>query len=789
MNVVTSTSSRRREVPRLPIEVTSFVGRRHEVAEVRRLLTTGRVVTLTGVGGVGKTRLALRVAADVRRAFPDGVWLVELAGLENPDLLVRSLIDALEIGDRSSRPAIEVLVDHLRDKQALVVLDNCEHLVDDCAVLAQTLVRSASELRILATSRQVLGFTGERTLAVPPLSLPDAGMARPSAGASGEAVRLFAERAGDVLPGFAVTDANREAVERICLHLDGIPLGIELAAVRLRALSVEQLLARLDNRFQLLATRSQAVVPRQQTLRGLIDWSYGLCTEQERLLWARASVFACGLDLEAAEEVCSGDGIDRDEIMDLVSGLVDKSVLARDDHLSSLPAARYRLLETIRQYGREQLAASGQEPELRRRHRDYFREKATQLRAHVFGPGQAEWFGRLRPEHANLRLALEYCFAVPDEVETGLGMATDLFHYWITGTYLGEGCHWINQGLAAVTGPSELRARALWANSWLRIIQTDIRAAGEMLREARALGERLGHEPALAYVALCSGMIAMYRGNTESAVALYEQAMARHRGTGDPMGLALALVWLCLACSLLGDSPRAIAAGEDCLAVCDAHGERWVRTYALMALAVETWRQGDGRRAAALAKESLRFQHSIDDLLGVRFNLEVLIWIAAGEGRFQRAAELLGVLQTIRRRIDVMPLEYVHVLRHYDESESRTREALGGAAFGAAVRRGAGLSYEEALDYVLAEDAVAGRPPAQDAPPSPLTPREMEIARLIAQGMSNKEIAASLVIAQRTAEGHVEHILTKLGFNSRTQIAVWIGELDRPPDEEHPSGG
>ncbi|WP_246090983.1 ATP-binding protein [Nonomuraea deserti] len=776
---MTTTISKGRPVSRLPVEVTSFVGRRREVAEVRRVLGAARVVTLTGVGGVGKSRLALRVAAEARPAFRDGVFLVELAGLESPQLLPRALVSALEIRDQSARPPMDTLIERLLDQQILVVLDNCEHLLDECALVAQTMVRSIAGLRILATSRQALGIAGEQVLTVPTLSLPEPDPSGPRAGSVSthpDAVRLFADRAMAVLPGFTVTESNREVIERICRHLDGIPLGIELAAVRLRSLSIEQLMARLDNRFQLLTAGKRTAMPRQQTLRALIDWSHSLCTEKEQLLWARASVFAGGLDLEAAEAVCSGDGIDRDEVIDLVAGLIDKSVLVRDDRSPAVPTVRYRLLETIRQYGRERLAAMGQEAALRRRHRDYFRGLAAGYRANVFGPSLVTWSARLRAHHANLRRALEYCFADPQEAPTGLAMAADLFHQWAAGAYLGEGCEWLDRGLAAAPEPDEVYARALWSRAWLAIIQADVDSAETMLREAGAIGARLGDESVQAYAALCSGMIRMYRGDPEPAVTCYERAGALHRAVGDHMGLALSLVWTCLARSLRGDSARALSAGERCIALCDTHGERWVRSYAHMALGVESCRHGDTRRAAAYAKESLRFQRTIDDLLGVRFNMEVLVWIAASEGRHERAAVLLGALRTVRRMIDVMPLEYVYVLRHYDDSEARIREALDEAKFEEAVRRGSRLSYDEALAYALEEHASrAGR----TASAQPLTRREMEIARLVARGMSNKEIAATLVIAQRTAEGHVEHILTKLGFTSRTQIAVWVTDQER----------
>ncbi|MEU4831825.1 LuxR C-terminal-related transcriptional regulator [Streptosporangium sp. NPDC023615] len=763
------------------------MGRRHEIAEVRRLLSTAHVVTLVGPGGVGKTRLALHVAADVERAFPDGVWLVELAGLRDPELLTGSVNEVLGIRDVSHRPPAEVLAGHLRNKRALLILDNCEHLIRDCAVLAADLVRSAPDLRILATSRQALGIAGEQTLPVPTLSLPPAppGSDRPAPPAAppvpSEAVRLFTERAASVVPGFTVTDENRSDVERICRRLDGIPLAIELAAVRLRALSPGELLARLDDRFRLLTGGSPAALPRQQTLRALIDWSHDLCTEQERLLWARMSVFTDGLDLQAAEAVCSGDGIDREEVIDLVIGLVGKSILIREDHPGTPQVARYRLLETIRQYGRERLVASGQENELRRRHRDHYRRLAARAYEDLFGPGQVARFGRLKLDHANLRTALEYCFSEPGGVPEALDMAAGLLYHWVTSHYLDEGRRWLERGLLTGAGSDGTRGRALWSGAWLAVIQADMDAATALLEEARTIGRRPGQEAILGYVALWSGMIAMSRGDAGTAIGLYEEAAERHRAENDPTGLAATLIRLCLAHSFREDWPSSISAGERCLALCDAHGEGWHRAYAMMALGVGVWRQGDARRAAELERESLRFNRSLDDLLGTGVNLEVLAWIAAAEGEHVRAARLLGVLQRIWQTLGAPMSGYGHLMRYHDECEATSRAALGDPAFEAAVRHGGRMTCEETVAIALGECGRPGDLAAAPAP-SPLTRREMEIAQLVAQGLSNKDIATALTIARRTAEGHVEHIMTKLGFHSRAQIAVWTGDRNRAGD-------
>ncbi|NUW32458.1 tetratricopeptide repeat protein [Nonomuraea sp. SMC257] len=775
--------TRRQQCVRLPAEVTSFVGRRHEVAEVKRLLSTSRALTLTGVGGVGKTRLALRAGLDMARDFRSGVWFVELGSLESPDMLAQVVIEALEIRHQSARSPLRVLTDFLADKSALIILDNCEHLVRESAVLAEALLRAAPDLRILATSREALGFAGERILPVPTLPMPgpDGAELPIESLARSDAVRLFTERAMAVLPSFALTEDNRDIVLEICHRLDGLPLGIELAAVRLRALSLRQLLDRLDDRFRLLTAGSPAEPPRHQTLRALIDWSYALCSEKERLLWARASVFAGGLDLEGAEAVCSGDGIEHEEVLDLVCALVSKSILIREENGSRV---RYRLLEIIRQYGLERLAAHGEQGELQRRHRDYYRELAAEARGQLFGPSQVAWFTRLRHEHANLHSALERCLTDPDEAGAGLEMATDLLYHWITGYYLGEGRRWLDRALSSGAGAPEARARALWAGSWLAIIQADVPAAAEMLKESQNLGERLGLEEVLGYVALYSGMIAMCEGDTDGAIELYEHALARHRALDDPVGTTLALIRLSLAHSFRGDSDRAIAMGDECLAVADAYGEGWHKAYMMMALGVDVWRQGDLERAAALEAESLTFNRALGDPLGVGVNLEVLAWIATTERDHRRAARLYGTLRTIWQMIGAPLSGFGHLARYHEQCERLTREALGRSAFETAFEEGARLSYDQALDYALQRDERVGersagggeRPAAKGT--GPLTRRETEIARLVAQGLTNKEIATTLVISQRTAESHIEHIMSKLGFHSRAQVAVWVNEHD-----------
>lgn len=457
-----------------------------------------------------------------------------------------------------------------------------------------------------------------------------------------------------------------ERVARVRRRVDGLPFAIGLAAARPRA---------------------------------LIAWSHARCSERERLLWARASVFAGGLDLAAAEAVCSGDGIAREDVPGLVAALAGRSVLIRR---RTADGVRYRMPGPIRQYGRERLAELGEETRTLGRHRAYYRDLAARSAAELFGPDQVRRFARLRGERADLRAALEYCFAEPEAAATGLAMATDLLHHWLTGHRPAEGRRWLAQGLAAWTEPDDLRARALCAAARLAVVQGDADAAEEMLDESRALAGRLGLETDLGHAALLAGMIAMARGRPDEAIIRYEEALDRHRLAGEPAGVALALVRLCLTYALLGDSPRAIAHAQECLAVCDAHGEGWHRAYATLALGIVAWRRGDLPRATDLAREALRFVAALDDLPGTGIALEVLAWTAAAEERHDRAARLLGAASGVWRAGMPLP-EYGHLTRHHDECETAVREALGDAAFRRATRRGERLSHAAALAYALEE--------------------------------------------------------------------------------------
>jgi non-specific serine/threonine protein kinase len=757
----------------LPAELTSFVGRRREIAEIKRLLSASRLVTLTGVGGAGKTRLSLRVAANLQRAFPDGVWLVELAALEEQALLTQTIASALGLHNRSGRLPMPALVEYLSDRSLLLVLDNCEHLRDGCAVLAEAVLHGAAGVHIVATSRQALGLTGEHIFQVPTMSMPDEARLPPEALGRYEAVKLFVDRATAVQPEFALTEDNAATIARICQRLDGIPLAIELTAVRLRALWPNEILERLEDRFRLLTAGSPGVLPRHQTLRASIDWSNALCSEQERLLWARLSVFSGGFSLPAAEATCSSDELDERDVLGVLATLVDKSIVIAEQLGGH---QRYRLLETIRQYGLERLCADGAEQAQRRRHRDYFADLAERARAGWLGPEQERWLSVLHGEHGNLRTAFEFCLTEPDEAPTGLQMTSALWFFWIATGLTSEGCRWLERGLGLAKRPSHARARALWVAGYLSILQEDIVAARTMLEECTPIAAQLGDTDAAAWAVQLDGMTMMAEGDLPRARRLLADALDRHRATGSRLGTLDASFYLVGVTALLGDTKSAMQVCTDAIALCDALGERWLKSYMLWDRALVAWLQGDAERAADSALDSLRLAREFSEQWVIALCLEILAWAAGGERGLQRAARLMGAADRLWRRIGAPLLGMRHLVSVHEQERERVRRALGRKAFDAEFGRGQEMRTNAAIGYALAERTPVPATAASQRPDAALTRREHEVAALIAEGMTNKEIAAKLVIARRTAEAHIEHILGKLGFTSRTQIAAWVVE-------------
>lgn len=767
-----ATVSARRLSGNLPAPSTEFVGRRRESIEVRRALSEARVVTLTGPGGVGKTRLALHSAEGTRRAFPDGTWLVDLASLDTPPLLAQTVAAALGIRDQSTRSPVTSLKHHLAGKHMLLLLDNCEHLVDAAATVVDALIKSTPELWVLATSRQPLGLTGEKIVSVGPLAIPDpASVSSVEELSTYDAVNLFVTRAASTSPGFRLTERNGATIAALCSRLDGLPLAIELSAVRLRALSPEQLLDRLDQRFRLLTGGSRAATARQQTLYGLIDWSFQLCSPAERSLWARSSVFAGSFDLDATEQICADDALPRTAVLDAVAGLVEKSVFIREDHEA---AARYRMLETIREFGSERLAEIGDAPALRRRHRDHYARLVGCASAGLFSADGPRWLELLRVDYPNLRAALGFSLAQPGEATGGLQLAGDLWFAWRELGLLREGRRWLDGLLALDTTRTSARAQALWVNGSLAILQGDVHIARRMLAECERLARELADDTAAAYAEVFSGQTALVEGDAEQAMRLLEHAVNAHRAVGEHFGTAVALLRLALAATASGNLDRAGSLATDYVTFCNEHGATWLTPFGHWVLGIEHWRHGETDRAIAEAQHAVRGHWANKDKIGAAEAMEVLAWAAAAIGNERLAAQLIGCVEEIWRTLVGAPLfGFPHLIEYHEACVTRCRRALGSKSFQALTDQAARDEFDAMVALALETEQVRVSTRVEQGR-GPLTTREYEVAQLIAQGKSNREIAASLIISQRTAEAHVQHILTKLGFASRAQIATWI---------------
>jgi predicted ATPase/DNA-binding CsgD family transcriptional regulator len=763
----------------LPAELTSFVGRRRELAETRRLLATSRLLTLTGAGGVGKTRLALRMAAEVRRTFPDGVWFVELAALHDPELLPHTVANALELRQVSADPAAD-LASYLESQRLLVVLDNCEHLTDACAVLAGKLLSAAPGLSILATSRHVLGVEGEQILSVPPLSVPGADLGGTAGKATHyESVRLFLDRAKAVAPGFEIGDGNRAAVVELCRRLDGIPLAIELATVWLRILSPAQILDRLEDRFQLLTRGRRTAPAHQQALDATIGWSFDLCSPAERLMWARLSVFSGGFDLEAAEAVCSSDEIVPHDVLNLIASLVNKSIIVRQQ-ATEHTTAWYQMLEAVREYGAERLTED-QARALRTRHRDHYRSLARQFAAESFSPRQADWFIRLRRESGNIRAALEFSLSETGEAEAALEIAAPIWNFWFAG-FLREGYRYLTRALDLATEPTSVRAHGLWAASYLAMFATEFDRNATMLAECAEIAARLDDELLHARILECRGHATLYQGDLAGAVALLEQAREEFRALGDPLGEFDTLILL-TACTFFLEDARVQEFSRQALALAERHGAQSSMGYGNWSVGVAQWRAGDFDEATTSLRRAIGLFQPLHDLTGISFSVQALSWCAAFAEPGERAARLLGAAQAVWRTSGAK-VDQTNAYSVFDKrSEDALREALGSAvlesvAFEKAFAEGASYSLDQAVALALGETSDAEGTPgtAGQARPGGLTRREVEIAGLLAEGLSNREIAGRLVISQRTVETHVDNILGKLGMSSRNQVAGWVAE-------------
>lgn len=701
-------------------EPSTFVGRLREMSEVRRLLPRTRLLTLTGAGGVGKTRLGRRAARSLRGWFPGGVEFVDLAALEDGDLIESAVAGALGLRD-TGRGVMPILVDHLADKRMLILLDNCEHLLQPCADLVGRLLRGAPRLRILATSRQTLGVAGEQILAVPTLAVPQAD-ASVAAIARSEAVRLFAQRAADVRPGFTADAATAPALARLTQRLDGLPLALELAAVRLRTTPLDDLVRELDDSFDVTtgdgaperdgartstaplprpsaargSSDEAATLPRHQTLRATMDWSFGLCSPDERLLWSRLSIFPGGVDLETAEAVCSGEGIASEDVLELLSGLVDKSLLSSERRETGV---RCRMLESLRAYGRERLPP-GDEEALHRRYRDHYRRLAMRTRIDRLVPDQLGRYQTMQGELPNVRLALDLCFRPHGDAAAGLEIASMMWGYWMLAGALNEGRHWLDRGLELVQQEGTVRAMGLWADALLALYQDDLRAATPLMEECRALAERTGDDVALSFAIEASGLAALSAGRARHGFSLMSEARSRHRALGDVDAVGVNLYH---SASLGGtESPaRAAALGAELLALTETHRAPLFRAYALLQLGYAAWRTGDAPRTEARMREAATVMGIISDRWGLVQCLETLAWTAGAAGRHERAARLMGAADRVEQTLDVRPIGLKYLAHAHRDCDAEARRSLGSRAFTSAFRAGTRLGLDRAVAYAL----------------------------------------------------------------------------------------
>ncbi len=724
----------------LPRQLTSFIGREREMEEVKRLLTTNSLLTLTGAGGCGKTRLALQSAADLVETFPDGVWLVELAALPDPGLVLQAVASTLGVRDSLARSLADNVLDFLRSKALLLLLDNCEHLLSACARLSQTLLQGCPHLRILATSQEELGVAGEALYLVPSLSLPD--LARlPSRErlTQYEAVRLFVERAILSQPRFTLTDGNASVVAQICHRLDGIPLAIELAAARVKVLSVEQVAARLDDRFRLLTGGSRTAPPRHQTLRAALDWSYELLSEQERTLLRRLAVFAGGFTLEAVEAVCAGSGLDQPDILDLLTQLVDKSLVVFDAQRDQV---RYRLLETVRLYGFDRLRESGEEKVFRQQHRDWYLSLVEKAEPALQGSEQLVWLNQLEVEHDNLRAALEWSKIDEDGALAGLRLAGALWRFWEMRGYWSEGREWLEATLSKSAGlVAPERVKALNGAAYLTFYQGDFvraQALGEeslalsrqvgdkrptasclnilglqacrlenygqaaaLGGESLALSREVGDKWAVAHALLVLGLVARGQGNHEQATTLLEDALSRFQALGDKRGGAITLNSLGLVLRDRGDYDRATALLEDTLARLRELGDKWGSAFALSNLAIVAWNQRNYARAADLFKESLILRSELREKRGIATCLVGLAGVAAAQAHAERAAVLFGAAEALREAIGVHLPPFIR--DEYARHVADAKATLDAATFANAWARGRTMALEPSVAYALQE--------------------------------------------------------------------------------------
>jgi predicted ATPase/DNA-binding SARP family transcriptional activator/DNA-binding CsgD family transcriptional regulator len=766
----------------LPVPRTSFVGREREKVEVKRLLVMTRLLTLTGAGGSGKSRLALQVARDLAGLYPDGVWLVELAALTHGALVPQVVAEILGVHEQPNRPLTATLAEDLRAKKMLIVLDNCEHLIEACARLTDVLLGSCSGVCVLATSRESLNVAGEVVWSVPPLSVPD--VERPLT-VEGlriyESVRLFMERALRRTSAFVLTTDTTSAVAEICQQLDGMPLAIELAAAQVGTLAVGQISQRLGDSLRLLTGGERTALPRQQTLRGTLDWSYDLLSEPEKRLFCQLSAFAGGWTLEAAEAV--GVCVEGETVLDLLRTLVGKSLVVLE--VAEDGSVRYTLLEPVRQYAREKLEESGEAGAIRRRHAAFFLALAEEAEPELKGAGQEAWLERLEAEHDNFRAALSWTME-QGEAELGLRLSTALVEFWHLHVYHSEAQQWLEVALAEEGASPSVRMKALERAGFLAWEQGDYERAVALSEEALTLARRLGDEAVAASALLNLGGVAMSQMEVGRASALLEEAVALRRASGDDWGLAHALFTLGMVAIVRRDHARAMTLHEESLALARKMRDEVGIVRALGQGALTALVRGDLRRVDELNKATLELSRRLGIGHYAVSCLNTFGASAALQGHSVRAVRLWAAEESLREAIGIphMPAE----LSFFGPYVDVVRTQLGEAEWERAWREGQRMSMEEAIEYALAqgEEPTQTTAPTEEGPSistqtTALTRREVEVAALVAQGLTNRLIATELSISEHTVANHVAKILRKLGLDSRSQITAWVIERRTPP--------
>jgi len=684
----------------LPIQATSFVGREREMEEITGLLQSSKLVTLTGPGGAGKTRLSLQVGADLVDSFVDGVWFIELAALGDARLVAQAAATILGVKEEPDEPLPDTLVQNIRDRELLLILDNCEHLILACAELCDALLASCPGIRILASSRQLLRIAGEAAYRVPSLPLPDPKtVARAEVLTRYAAARLFVDRAMAVQRSFKVSDANASAIASICRHLDGIPLALELAAARVRMMSVEELNQRLDKRFHVLTGGSRTALPRQQTLRALIDWSYDLLDAAERTLLGRLAIFAGGWTLRAAEHVCAGEDVAGEDVLDLLASLVDKSLVVAEERNG---ATRYRMLETMREYACERLNATREEDALRRRHLAFYLALAEEADPGLVGPRQGEWLEQLDVERENVLAAHAACDRQENGALLGLRLVHAIKRYWVSRGLLGLGKRVTLQALdrSGADVRDLARCRVLFAAGQFGCFMGQYGEARAHLEESLPIAREIGAESLIASITSTLALAALGQDDHAAARDYFEQAIVLSRKSGNRRELAASLNGLAQLDRMEGALEAAATRYEQALAIMRELGDRESTAVVLLNLALVAIGQRDGMRARPILEDVLAISSEMQSRPTGQCALDACAALAALRGEWIAAARFFGA-------VEARTAEGGY---HRDPADdaflapliARARDTLGAYTFEGVEAQGRTLSYDAAIDEARA---------------------------------------------------------------------------------------